>query len=96
MQVNFRSWKKWIVFLCVVLILSYVSVLFFSHSMECFDTDCAICTMIEASRRMLLALVLFAVTGLTLTVKHSVFAVHFSSVSYRERTPVGLKVKLSN
>lgn len=96
MQMNFRSWKKWIVFLCVILILSYVSILFFSHSMECFDTDCAICTMIETSRRMLLAMVLFAFIGLTVKMKRTVFDNPFKRISCRERTPVGLKVKLSN
>ena len=96
MQMNCRSWKKWIVFLCVVLILSYMSVLFFSHAMECYDADCAICTMIETSRRMLLAWALIAFLGLTVKINRNSFAVHFPTISCRERTPVGLKVKLSN
>lgn len=96
MQKKCRSWKKTMIFLCVLLVFAYASIALFAHSMECFDTDCAVCIAIEASRKILLALVLVAVGVFAVNFKWIIFIVRSRPFSYRDITPVGLKVKLSN
>ena len=96
MQISCRSWKKRMAFLCFVLIFAYASMLFFSHVTECFDTDCAVCTVIETSRRMMIVWTFFAVIYLTVKILSFIFANHSHILSCRDSTPVGLKVKLSD
>ena len=96
MHTDGQLWKKRIVFLCIVLIFAYASMLFLSHSIECFDADCAVCTMLETSRRILVALAFFAVICLMVKTRFFISFDHFHILSYRDGTPVGLKVKLSD
>ena len=88
--------KRLISFICAILILSYAFIIFLSHSHTCSDTTCEICFLANATKGALLFLLLLC----------SIYGVsHLYSVapcsdayrlSYRENTPVGQKVKLSN
>jgi len=90
-------WIKVFAFLCVILISVYASLTFLPHAHgEDIHIDCALCAIIEASQRTLLALTPCAIAytlisfALIIQNKNTYFA------SSRDGTPVGLKVKLSD
>lgn len=88
--------KRLIAFICVILMLTYASVGFLSHSHDCAGADCAVCAFIESSRGVLMGMILSAVTyqlaDLTLVLVNEYAHIPV----WREHTPVGLKVKLSD
>lgn len=94
-MVQNKIFKSTVTILCIALILAYASVIFLSYTHECVGTDCAICAMIETSRNFLLALALSASLWLT-NFACFISNARFSIMSVRGKTPVGLKVKLSN
>ena len=93
MQHNHLFQRKAIILLCIALVLAYI---FLPHFHECVQTDCVLCLMTVQLRDILAVLVVYASMA-SLTVcpipmqygNHHIFTM-------RDRTPVGLRVKLSN
>ena len=88
--------KMLIVTLCVILILAYAFIMFLPHFHECIGFDCAICNLIRSSRNILIGTALsasfFRLTKFTFVILNT----QPDALSYRDATPVGLKVKLSD
>ena len=88
---------KTILFVILVISLSaYTLIAFLPHGHEGSERNCAVCNMAEFSRYILLGIALLAVVRLLpeLICMRSFACEHV--LSYRDTTPVGLKVKLSN
>ena len=91
-----RMWKSIVAFLCILLIITYTSIIFLPHAHDCVGSDCTVCALIETSRNTMIGIVLAA------TVHQSANILFTLSNSYKSMplgnsgTPVALKVKLSD
>ena len=89
------SWKRLGSFLCILLILTCASAVIIPHSHEHAGYDCFLCGIIEISRYLLLGLCFFAMfCPETEDSNTDSTRVRFSPEP--KRSPVSLKVKLSN
>jgi hypothetical protein len=89
------SWKRSVSFLCIFLILTCASAVIIPHSHEHAGYDCSLCEFIEISRYLSLGLY-FSVLICLQTEDRRQESFHVRSSSERKRSPVSLKVKLSN
>ena len=80
----------------ILLILTYASLPFISHSHPCVGEDCALCAMIESRRE--LALCLLTVSTLTVCRDYLLSVVCRQSriAAIKAPTPIDLRVKLSD
>ena len=85
--------RKGIILLCIVLILAYI---FLPHFHECIQTDCVLCLMTEQLRDILVILVVYAGMAFLMDFSIPMQYGNHHIFTMRDRTPVGLKVKLSN
>ena len=85
--------RKGIILLCIVLILAYI---FLPHFHERIQTDCVLCLMTEQLRDILVIGAVYA--GMALLTVCSIPTQYGNNhiFTMRDRTPVGLRVKLSN
>lgn len=99
MRIHHRTWTRPIAFLCIslifLLVLTSISVAFLPHTHGSGDS-CAVCAMVESSLRILLGLSLGAAVLYGAVLRLFVSFTHPRPRSVRDRTPVGLKVKLSD
>ena len=89
------SWKRLGSFLCILLILTCASAVIIPHSHEHAGYDCRLCEIVEISRSMSLGL-FCSILICQLTDHCCISIIQTDSFAERERTPVDLKVKLSN
>lgn len=94
MNTHGKKAKQYLAILCTVLIFLYAAIAFLPH--ECIDTDCALCTIMEVSRQLLLGLVWVVAIGLSADIALCARSTRSAPLSFRDATPVGLKVKLSD
>ena len=95
MKLNRRLFHRFAALLTLLLILAYISVAFFPHVHPHGDADCALCVVLQSSRKILCALTLFAFLALTVYKPSLVYA-YTHLLPIRDATPVRLKVKLSD
>ena len=90
-----RKFRNAAVLLCLAVLLAYTSVVFLPHAHECVDVYCTVCAMIESSRNLLLgaafAVFVYILTGFSQMLCNE----YICAASSRDKTPVGLRVKLS-
>lgn len=96
MRFDRRTWQKLLAILCLILVFSYTSAVFLPHSHECIDTDCAICTLLDTSRYVLIGITLCAVAGTLPALGFGIRNPYAYISEGRDTTPVGLKVKISD
>jgi len=87
--------QRFFAMLCIIFLLIYISAAFFPHSHPHRDADCALCVVLQSSRKILCALTLFAFLALTVYKPSLVYA-YTHLLPIRDATPVSLKVKLSD
>ena len=91
-----KKWKSIVAFLCIIIIITYTSIVFLPHANNCADSDCTVCALIETSRKNFISLVLIAtvyqLANIILTVSSSYKYLPLGNGD----TPVKLKVKLSD
>ena len=85
--------RRGIILLCVVLVLAYI---FLPHFHACVQTDCILCLMTEQLRDMLVIVVIYAGTASLTACSIPMQYGNNRIFTMRDRTPVGLRVKLSN
>ncbi len=85
--------RKGIILLCIVLILAYI---FLPHFHECIQTDCVLCLMTEQLRDILVIVAVCAIIASFMDVSIPMQYGNQHIFTMRDRTPVGLRVKLSN
>ena len=90
-----QIWKSFLAFLCIILMLAYISVVFFPHSHSTCNTDCALCNLLQTSREILGALAFCSLACYLVAVLVRI-CVHTGILPTRDATLVGLKVKLSD
>lgn len=88
--------KKVLAALCVILILAYAFIVFLPHSHDSFDADCNVCSIIEFSKKALVALAVCVAAWQILWLEYVIPNISRDALFAREKTPVGLKVKLSD
>lgn len=82
--------------ICVVLTLAYSFVVFLPHAHECIGAGCTVCAMVEITRKIFVFILLSSTLHLLTRVLISAPGAVFRILSWRDNTPVGLKVKLSD
>ena len=96
MKIRRQLIKRIIAVLSVMLFLAYAFVAFVPHAHDCVDSHCAICSMLEASRNVLLGLSLVIGAYQIINNRWGYTYAYADRSSNRDGTPVGLKVKLSD
>ena len=91
-----KKWKSIVAFLCILIIIAYTSIVFLPHAHDCVDSNCAVCTLIEASRNTIIGLVLVATVNQLANILFTISCSYKSIPSGNNGTPVALKVKLSD
>ena len=91
-----KKWKSIVVFLCILLVIVYTSIVFLPHIHDCVGSDCTVCTLIETSRNSLIGLALIAVVYQFANILFTISCSYKSIPSGNNGTPVALKVKLSD
>ena len=93
-----RSKKRIIIviLLCIIMILSYISVVFLLHAHDCVGSDCNVCALLEISYKFVIDLVLIATVKHIANNKFTVLSTNKSIPFGNVDTPVALKVKLSD
>ena len=82
--------------LTIFLLLTFFLIASLPHEHDCLDFDCTICTIIENARNQLTAIALFAATFGLLFHASVRLCVCERSLTGCNKTPIELKVKLSN
>ena len=91
-----KNWKNIVVFLCILLVIAYTSIVFLPHIHDCARPDCTVCALIETSRNTLIGLALIAAVCQLANIVFSISNSYKSVPSGNNGTPVALKVKLSD
>ena len=91
-----KNWKNIVVFLCIVIIIAYTSIVFLPHIHDCVGPDCTVCVLIETSRNSLIGLALIVVVYQFANIVFTISSSYKSIRSGNKGTPVALKVKLSD
>lgn len=87
---------RWLaILLCAVYVIANIAFLFIPHTHGCIDTDCVLCSLMEASRRML-TVVLPVTIGPVICLSRIFTRLGTYLTSGRDQTLVGLMVKLSD
>lgn len=85
--------RKVIILLCIALVLAYI---FLPHFHECVQTDCVLCLITEQLRDILMILVVYASMASFTVCSIPMQYGNYHVFTMRDRTPVELRVKLSN
>ena len=80
----------------VVLLVACAVIVYFPHGHECIELDCALCNMIDLSRDILFAIALLSIAQIFPSILFIFLFARERIALFSEKTPVGLKVKLSN
>ena len=98
MSVSKKCHRLSIIFFVILVIslAAYTLIAFLPHGHNSRGTDCAVCNMVEFHRGILLGIALFAIVRLLPEFVRILSVTCEHILSYRDTTPVGLKVKLSN
>ena len=88
--------KRYVVFLCVVLVLFHVFVLFLPHTDDCVEVDCFVCALIGTSRKLLVGVVLSLMLYHLTDFLNRAVGVCRKRIRIDGTTPISLKVKLLN
>ena len=91
-----KNWKNIVVFLCILLVIAYTSIVFLPHIHDCVGPDCTVCALIEISRNTLIGLALLAVVYQLPNIVFTISSSYKSILSGNKGTPIALKVKLSD
>ena len=91
-----KNWKSIVAFLCILLVIVYISIVFLPHIHDCVGPDCTVCALIETSRNSLIGLALIAVVYQFANIVFIISSLYKSILSGNKGTPVALKVKLSD
>ena len=91
-----KNWKSIVVFLCIIIIIAYTSIVFLPHAHDCVGSDCTVCALIETSRNTMIGLVLVATVHQLANILFTISCSYKSILSGNKGTPVALKVKLSD
>ena len=91
-----KNWKSIVVILCIIIIITYTSIVFLPHIHDCVGPGCTVCALIETSRNSLIGLALIAVVYQFANILFTISYSYKSIPSGNNGTPVALKVKLSD
>ena len=91
-----KNWKCIVVFLCILLVIAYTSIIFLPHAHDCVGSDCNACALIETSRNTMIGLMLVATVHQLANILFIIYCSYKSIPSGNNGTPVALKVKLSD
>ena len=89
-------WKSLPLILLILLLLAYISVAFLPHAHNAYQTNCAQCIAIQATRTLLCVLCLCGFLSRIGNSGSYAHGVCYHLLAVRDNTPVGLKVKLSD
>lgn len=96
MKIRRELLKRLVAFFCFFLIIAFACVIFLSHSFECVDRGCVICYTINSWRSILSAFYLCALICCAVELRPAAFRRLLLPLFIQLRTPVRLKVKLSD
>ena len=91
-----KKWKSIVVFLCILMIIAYTSIVFLSHAHDCVGQNCTVCALIETSRNTLVGIALMAAVYQLANTMFLISSTYKSKPVGNGGTPVALKVKLSD
>ena len=94
---HFKTVLAILAFVCILTFISaYAFTSFLSHSHECAEADCSVCTMMQFSRNMLIEILLSVCFCQSAKMLFVLSGTSYDTVPARDGTPVALKVKLSD
>lgn len=82
--------------LCVIFVFCIVLFAFVPHFHECSETNCAVCEFISAAQKSLIGIAMALLAYVFVSVLDTFVSFPYFTVSPRDMTPVGRKVKLSD
>ena len=91
-----KNRKSIVIFLCILLVIAYTSIIFLPHAHDCVGLDCTVCALIEISRDTMIGLALVAAVHQLANILFAILCSYKSIPSGNDGTPVALKVKLSD
>ena len=91
-----RMCKSIVAFLCILLIITYTSIIFLPHAHDCVGSDCTVCALIETSRNTMIGIVLATTVHQLANIIFLILSTYKSIPLGNSGTPVALKVKLSD
>ena len=91
-----KKWKSVVIYLCLLLIIAYISVIFVPYTHDCVGSDCTVCALIKTSRNTITGLILAAAVHQLTNVIFLILSTHKFIRLGNSCTPVSLKVKLSD
>ena len=91
-----KNWKSIVAFLCILLVITYTSIISLPYEHDCVGSDCTVCTLIETSRNTMIGLALVATVHQLANILFIISCSYKSIPSGNNGTPVELKVKLSD
>ena len=95
-MIQSRKRKIFVLVLSIAIIIASASVIWIPHAHECFGVDCTVCDWVEAARDTLIGIA-FAVAIWQLSNLAFLFLnTHYFIFLTNSKTPVALKVKLSD
>ena len=91
-----KNVKQLLSIILIALLVTYALIVYLPHGHDCLETDCAVCNIINSSKDILFCASLLATLQLLPRIISILPALHERIILFREETPVGLKVKLSD
>lgn len=96
MPSNIKRFCKIVSALVIISLVACALIISFPHGHECLGLDCAVCNVMDSSRDILLVIVLLSIAQFLLGILFVFSFARERITLFSEKTPVGLKVKLSN
>ena len=93
---NSKILKIMILAIAFILILSYAFSAYLPHAHKCPETECTVCKLIDSAAKIMLGILLLLIAWLVPIIEFLLPTLHECTALGSAKTPVGLKVKLSN
>ena len=93
---NSKILKIMILAIAFILILSYSVSAYLPHAHKCPETECTVCKLIDSAEKIILGIVLLMSAWLVPIIAFLLRTSYECGALCSAKTPVGLKVKLSN
>ena len=93
---NHKMLRMVLVVFVIALLVTYALIVFLPHGHECLDVGCAVCNMMEFFRDVLFSVALLGAAQLITSSIFNITVAYAHSLPFSEKTPVGLRVKLSD